>query len=276
MRGTTAVKRESGLLVNSGSLSSFTLFPSLTTELRVIVFKYALPPDNIFIRVSGYQVLLEPESDLRLAFELVSKTDNNFHASSEDVRDIGLSDACRESREIFLRKFNGALPTYHHKHGVIRFSENSTIYIDNLDIISLDWRQPFATFYGRSIIPDTTGPGLKLQDGFSRIRHLVTPIKLDFNAHGIPSYKLYVPVALFIKNMAPFKNLESLALVESDQITRIGIKKGLPWLERLRTELGSLKQVEQCVMAMTKTRIEEMGEKNLEVWVPKLVFIAKE
>ncbi|CZR61722.1 uncharacterized protein PAC_11619 [Phialocephala subalpina] len=124
-------------------LTEFTLFPKLAPELRLMIFKFALPtgydgermiPLNLehqyeyddsphpVLKSSGLDFTVEPGA-------------NQVHAQCHDVYDLSLSSTSRESREAYLSVFSRQLSL---KVGMIHFSPGTTIYLAKLGCIMVD------------------------------------------------------------------------------------------------------------------------------------------
>jgi hypothetical protein len=107
-------------------LSEFTLFPSLAPELRLKIFKHALPSSPIrhrLLRVTAEYSTEKPlfKNEGFLKFRLL----DNLHSAS--VKDIAFLSACTESRDVFLSRFK--LYLHAGNGGLIRYAEEDVVYI---------------------------------------------------------------------------------------------------------------------------------------------------
>jgi hypothetical protein len=140
--------------------TEFTLFPKLPTELRLKIFKHALPIGSKGFRILKVNcdfVIVEEEEEeeeeeekqktkrrgqknpfeikLKLKLQPRYNPKSYFRFNLEDnsdskaVRDIALSEVCMESRGVFLRTFTQSVRT--EGEGLIRFDEEDILYIDN-------------------------------------------------------------------------------------------------------------------------------------------------
>jgi hypothetical protein len=105
--------------------TKFHLFLQLPPELRLAIFKFALPNyDGRIINVSPHPI--HAESDLDIRFTLCST-----YFSGSWVPDHSLASVCKESRLVFLQYFKGYLPTP--LGGIIRFDDTTIIHITDFD-----------------------------------------------------------------------------------------------------------------------------------------------
>jgi hypothetical protein len=126
-------------------LTEFTFFSKLPIEIRLKIFKYALPigPQSCrMLRVAIRQIVsksittttfegpfkrLSPPTEttgkvsMFLTCQLLEHEHNSF------IRDLGLLAACSESRGVYLKRFTGSLRTG--EQGLIRFAKEDIVYI---------------------------------------------------------------------------------------------------------------------------------------------------
>jgi hypothetical protein len=157
------------------ALTEFKLFPKLPTELRLKVFKYAVPTskkgEKRVIRV----IPLMKSSWLwgsRIAFKIRKPTEEGRARgtlTSSEIYDIGLLGACKESRQVFLKAFENCSSLSTIDGGIIRFHQDTYIYLHELS--------SFPIF-----------------DGFlTAVRRLSVPIQI-FNPSSITSTTSPVPI----------------------------------------------------------------------------------
>ncbi|KAN0117053.1 hypothetical protein V8E51_003030 [Hyaloscypha variabilis] len=127
---TMASATEGGTAAPS-ALMKFTLFPKLPTEIRLKIFRHALPSTTMV------QVTKKVRADDDAGRVNLPKTNSWFifrlleHRHNSYVSDVSLLSASTESRGIYLKHFNGSLKTA--KGGLIRFSKEDIVYIRNLN-----------------------------------------------------------------------------------------------------------------------------------------------
>ena len=137
---------EHGASIAQLRFDEFTLFPKLPTELRLIIWKFALPngaaDDGKRIFCLNTQ-FVNDDTRLNAIFYLTTsrhapcdpsprnKAEMNVEYENwrRDMRDVGLLRACKESRDVFLRAFPHTLSTTN--GGVIRFDDQTTIHVEN-------------------------------------------------------------------------------------------------------------------------------------------------
>jgi len=105
-------------------LESFTVFPKLPIELRLKIWKFALPMPRKRVR-RILRVRARVSTTLKTKDYSRFFLEDNPHAAS--IRDIGMLGANWESREVYLSFFTNFLPTK--KNGLIRYHVNDIIYI---------------------------------------------------------------------------------------------------------------------------------------------------
>jgi len=131
---------------------TFTHFPKLPIELRLIIWKFALPNganddgnrvfcfhahithsltlqcSEVTFRVTPRMIptppSLTPET-LRIQADLKAED----QLDRKDMRNVALLRACKESRDVFLNRFQRILPA--EGMGVIRFEDQTSIHIRN-------------------------------------------------------------------------------------------------------------------------------------------------
>lgn len=152
--------REPHKRIRRKELRSFTLFPSLPTELRLKIWKLALPRgpngdgNRIFMVTADYLSSEANRTAIPLTF-VPSSPDEQYTASRRfsddveiprprgwkernlkamgyrhDMQDTHLLEVCRESRQIFTEVFSITLLAP--KQGVIRFNQHTIMNIENL------------------------------------------------------------------------------------------------------------------------------------------------
>ena len=119
-------------------LDKFTLFPKLPIELRLQIFKHAilktinnLKDEKCVIRVTPSLPRIPKSNDTRVAFQIHKMSDYGTRTSPE-IFDIGLLGACVESRDVYLKAFQGCADLLTIGGGLVRYDENTFIYIDKL------------------------------------------------------------------------------------------------------------------------------------------------
>jgi hypothetical protein len=117
-------------------LDKFTLFPKLPIELRLQIFKHAIPKTNNkdekrVIRVTPSLPRIPKSNDTRVAFQ-IHKMSGYGPRTSPEIFDIGLLGACVESRDVYLKAFQGCADLLTIGGGLVRYDENTFIYIDDL------------------------------------------------------------------------------------------------------------------------------------------------
>ena len=107
--------------------TKFTLFPELPIELRLRIWKHALPngcDDRRMIKVKAKVNTYNPKAKyLRLTFKFQKGPVEGF---VNDLPGRGLQCSCKEARGVFLENYNSALPTF--GGSLIRF-QHVLIYI---------------------------------------------------------------------------------------------------------------------------------------------------
>jgi hypothetical protein len=105
-------------------LTSFTLFPNLPIELRLKIWKYALPrPPSRKRRV--VQVFARVSTTLKTRDYSRFILEDNIHSAG--IREVGMLGANWESRAVYLRTFPFSLRTV--KKGLIQYGSEDIIYI---------------------------------------------------------------------------------------------------------------------------------------------------
>jgi hypothetical protein len=117
-------------------LDKFTLFPKLPIELRLQIFKHAIPKPNNkdekrVVRVTPSLSQIPKSDDTRVAFQ-IHKTSGYGIRTSPEIFDIGLLGACMESRDVYLEAFQGCAYLLTIGGGLVRYDENTFIYIEKL------------------------------------------------------------------------------------------------------------------------------------------------
>jgi hypothetical protein len=118
-------------------LDKFTLFSKLPIELRLQIFKHAIPKatnnkdEKCVIRVTPSLPRIPKSNDTRVAFQ-IHKMSGYGTRTSPELFDIGLLGACVESRDFYLKAFQGCADLWTIGGGLVRYDENTFIYIDNL------------------------------------------------------------------------------------------------------------------------------------------------
>jgi hypothetical protein len=102
---------------------TFTLFPKLPTELRLKIFKHALPIGTTGKRIIQVKARITAPSRSQKPLWFILE-DN---VSSSDVKDVELLRTNKESRELYLSYFNKSLKAK--GEGLIRYHVDDTIYI---------------------------------------------------------------------------------------------------------------------------------------------------
>jgi hypothetical protein len=131
---------DSKLLPQSTTLSiqpstSFTLFPNFPIELRLKIFKMAIPTGPKGYRMLDVKVEVkkaEPERATHeggIQYDWVFSLQNNSHVSK--IKEVTLSGTTRESRAAFLETFRHVL--HGEKDYLIRFGGYDMIYISEHD-----------------------------------------------------------------------------------------------------------------------------------------------
>jgi hypothetical protein len=149
--------------------NEFSLFPELPLEIRLIIWKHALPhrrnkdenhlisvamvpgsiedgePVEIKFRIAPAQERLGFDFTTSWAYHRLQPTAEMSHmlleearADEKDQRDVRLLETCRESRLAFLEEFPESLPVHNTDFGVMRFNQHSTIFVSNLFSKELD------------------------------------------------------------------------------------------------------------------------------------------
>jgi hypothetical protein len=130
-------------------LKEFHLFPQLAIELRLKIFKLALPTGH-----QGQHLIpllcYSPHDDdeairppwpqwSRTHFAHTFKVSQNAekcHLMCHDLKSIALSATCHESREVFLNTFNHSIPLAENG-GTIHFSPSNTIiFFDQIPFVA--------------------------------------------------------------------------------------------------------------------------------------------
>ncbi|KAG4438766.1 hypothetical protein IFR05_005743 [Cadophora sp. M221] len=112
-----------------GPLKQFHPFPRLPTELRRLIFKFALPSSKRMITVTAHYRDLMPEKTPHVFFTATPQ-DPCLPLQLEDVKDVQLLSVCFESREVFLESNGACIPGS--SKSLIRFNQqHSTIFISN-------------------------------------------------------------------------------------------------------------------------------------------------
>jgi len=231
----------------------FTLFPQLPIEIRLKIWKHALPGletnSHRILRVN-VEVLRDLQKiGLRLRFTLSKKKWEGWLKTSPGALDLGLSMACKESRGIFLEAFKYTLPTC--KRGVImRYNEDTTIYIENFHIAL---RHPLF----KKVLRHNPSLPLPLPPYFSQIKKLILPRACFYS---VSQFNVRDGRHTYANLFAPmFKNLEL-----------IGVEYHRKWHALL--EIFQLKAVERV-----KENLEGPEDEVDKVYnVPGVVLIKPE
>ncbi|KAE9376623.1 hypothetical protein N431DRAFT_462444 [Stipitochalara longipes BDJ] len=136
-------------------LEQFTFFPKLAVEIRLKVWKYALPigPQGLrLLKVAGDEVVETTRSTKRIRIQsssnviastgpsTYSETTSSHltfrllkHHHNVDIKNCSLLSACLESRQVYLKYFNQSLRVG--EEGLIRFAKEDIVYISNMDFL---------------------------------------------------------------------------------------------------------------------------------------------
>jgi hypothetical protein len=174
--------------VPQNDFNSFTPFPKLPVELRLAIWKLALPNgqdedrNRVFLvraynnptRIAGantpqsrilvstgspnpYLYWDQPEKD-RAAREL------KMQRYRSDMLDLSFLATCHESRNVFIERFNTTLPACN--NGLMRFDDQTTIWFENL--LSQDFLPSLEAKYEGA----NPAESYRLPEWFSTIRRL--------------------------------------------------------------------------------------------------------
>jgi hypothetical protein len=116
-------------------LTTFTPFPKLPIELRLKIFKLALPtgPNGFrMLKVNVEATVAEPKkltTEGYLQYQWVFSLQNNDHVF--EIKEVALSATSKESRAAYLEIFRHALRGQ--KSSLIRFGGDDVIYISEHD-----------------------------------------------------------------------------------------------------------------------------------------------
>jgi hypothetical protein len=129
-------------------VKEFYLFPQLPIELRLEIFKLALPTGHQgrhLIPLLGYSPHNDDEAIrprprwLRTHFAHKFKVSHNTercHLMYHDLKSIAHSATCQASREVFLNTFNQSIP-FAENGGTIHFSPSNTIiFFDQIPFVA--------------------------------------------------------------------------------------------------------------------------------------------
>jgi hypothetical protein len=116
-------------------LTSFTIFPKFPIELRLKIFKMAIPTGPKGYRMLEVKVeLMKAKPDIvtdegRRKYQWVFFLENNDHVS--EIQEVSLSSTTRESRAAYLETYRHVL--HGEKGSLIRFGGDDVIYISEHD-----------------------------------------------------------------------------------------------------------------------------------------------
>ncbi|CZR61734.1 uncharacterized protein PAC_11631 [Phialocephala subalpina] len=120
----------------------FTMFPELPTELRLKIWRHALPNPSV-IRLTAHILVSDPAFGFYLTFFMTvdGKVTLVTHVNSfqrrrvelnqNDQRALPLLRACKESREIYLENFSIALPYDLRGTGTLYISKKEILHLSN-------------------------------------------------------------------------------------------------------------------------------------------------
>lgn len=157
----------------------FDLFSELPIELRLNIFKHALPVPSV-LDVNARIIVSDPSFGLYITFHIPtarpmkgnpgrSLTSINERRTPKQTRVLSLLAATRESRDAYLSVYNIALPYDQPQssswRGTLYVSKQEVLHLDKLDdiIIDLDFQRAIRLNY-------------RLQDFWGQIENLALPI----------------------------------------------------------------------------------------------------
>ena len=110
--------------------TEFTLFSKLPAEIRLMIWKEALPlgKDANGRRIISLDYYSErnPWTEVLWDRLKVDKRKKGSFATTRDILDIGMAGACIESRECFLNVFKHVIPL---RKGIVRYEQDTIIFI---------------------------------------------------------------------------------------------------------------------------------------------------
>jgi len=221
--------------------TEFTLFSKLPVDLRLIIWRAALPtgqdrngslvysmtcyPSGSTVGMdanlrpiqpqlgytgikAGRSIMFAPiqgqsvQGHPRRTWQLLLNSSLNGYWTSEEAFDIGVARVCHESREVYLRRFKYTLPELRWSDRVVRYDEDAIIHISN-------------AFYLKRWIHDATLLNYQMPDICSNVQHLsVDTTILDF----VPNNRMNPFFAnLFLRGdgsetICQFKRLKTLTI----------------------------------------------------------------
>jgi hypothetical protein len=113
------------------NVAEFALLSKLPPEIRLIIWKLALPlgKSENGCRIISFEYYWEkPGTDLLWDRFKIDERKKGSFATTRDVFDIGMSAACRESSECFLKAFKHIIPL---RKGIVRYEERTIIFIQD-------------------------------------------------------------------------------------------------------------------------------------------------
>ncbi|KAF8847471.1 hypothetical protein BDZ45DRAFT_326130 [Acephala macrosclerotiorum] len=120
----------------------FTMFPELPTELRLKIWRHALPAPSV-LRLTAHILVSDPAFGFYLTFFMTvdgkvtlvthvhSFQRRRVELNQNDQRVLPLLRACKESREIYLENFPIALPYDLRGTGILYISRKEILHLSN-------------------------------------------------------------------------------------------------------------------------------------------------
>lgn len=179
-------------------LSQFTCFSKLPAELRLEIFKLALPKSTSrlrWIKVLVKNIHITKNDQLTVTFTIPQGIQGPREEWLDNLYDIRLLKTCKESQTVFLKRFKNHLQT--RRHGKIRFDDEATVYIDNYGRLLRN------KYFEQAM---TSHSQVQLPDWFNGMKGLALHV---WDIHGMGD----IPNTCG-KFIGRFRNLKSLVVVD--------------------------------------------------------------
>ena len=128
----SSTRNRAAHVVNS-SLTEFLFFPRLPTELRLMIWAFSLPEGCIISLNIGQFRLYRQGEELLLNVSYAPSQPPHLNDLGEPPKShVSLLAASRESRMVFLEKFNHTVPIRYYYKGTRYFGNSDTIYLESV------------------------------------------------------------------------------------------------------------------------------------------------